>query len=253
MKSPALVTIRTIGFALMLALSAGLQAADIKLISTNGVKAVLEELVPQFEKATGHKLAIRFGTAADLKAQIEKGEAFDLAILTAAAIDDLIRQGTLAAPTRADIAKSGAGIAIRKGAARPDISTADAFKRTLLAAKSVAYVGTGATGAEVRKIFERFGIADEMKAKTKLLSGISAAAVVAKGEAELGFSQISELMGIEGAELAGPFPPGVQVHTVFPAAVGTAAREPAAAQALIKFLTAPAAAPVIKARGMEPG
>ena len=253
MNARFIAALRNFGLASMLSLSAGLQAAEIKVMSTNGVKAVLEELVPQFEKATAHKLVIRYAPAADLKVLIEKGEAFDLAILTAAAIDDLIRQGKLAAPTRADIARSGAGVAIRKGAPKPDIATAEAFKRTLLAAKSVAYVGTGATGAEVRKIFERFGIADEMKAKTKQLSGISAAAAVAKGEAELGFSQISELMGIEGAELAGPFPPGVQVHTVFPAAVGTAAREPAAAQALIKFLTAPAAAPVIKARGMEPG
>lgn len=222
-------------------------------MSTNGVKTVLEELVPQFEKATGHKLSIRFAPAADLKVLIEKGEGFDVAILTAAAIDDLIRKGKLAAATRADIAKSGAGVAFRRGAPKPDISTADAFKRTLLAAKSVAYVGTGATGAEVRKIFERLGIADEMKAKTKLLSGTSAAAAVAKGEAELGFSQISELMGIEGAVLAGPFPPGFEVQTVFPAAVGADAREPAAGQALIRFLTAPAAAPVIRARGMEPG
>src|SRR5258706_9412661 len=237
----------------MLALSTGLQAAEIKVISTNGVKAVLEELVPQFEKATGHKLVIRFGPAADLKVQIEKGEAFDLAILTASALDDLIKQGKLAAPTRTDIAKSGVGVAIRKGAPRPDLTTADAFKRTLLAAKSVAFVGSGASGAEVRKIFERFGIADEMKAKTKLLSGISAAAAVAKGEAELGFSQVSEIMGIEGAELAGPLPPEVQVLTIFPPAVGTGAREPGAAQALIKFLTAPAAAPVFKAKGMEPG
>lgn len=237
----------------MVALSTGLQAADIRVMSTNGVKSVLEELVPQFEKATSYKLSIRYAPAADLKGLIEKGEAFDVAILTAAAIDDLIRQGKLAAPTRADIARSGAGVAIRKGAPQPDITTPDAFKRTLLAAKSVAYVGTGATGAEVRKIFERFGIANEMKAKTKLLSGISAAAAVARGEAELGFSQVSELMGIDGAELLGPFPPGFEVQTVFPAAVGTGAREPAAGQALIKFLTAAAAAPVIRSKGMEPG
>jgi molybdate transport system substrate-binding protein len=228
-------------------------AGDVRVLSTNAAKAVLEELAPQFEKATAHKLSIRFAPAADLKVQIEKGEAFDLAILTAPAIDDLIHQGKLAAPTRADIATSGAGVAIRKGAPKPDLTTADAFKRTLLAAKSVAYVGTGAAGAGARKIFERFGIADEMKAKTKLLSGMSAADSVAKGEAELGFTQISEILGIEGAELAGPFPPGLQVHTAFSAAVGTGAREPAAAQDLIRFLTAPAAAPVIKAKGLEPG
>ena len=253
MKIRCLDSIRTTGIALMIALSAGVQAADIKVLSTNAVKSVLEELAPQFEKATSNKLSVRFAPAADLKLLIEKGEAFDVAILTAAATDDLIKKGKLAAQTRADIAASAAGVAYRKGAPKPDISTGDDLKRTLLAAKSVAYVGTGATGAEVRKIFERFGIADEMKAKTKLLSGVSAAAAVARGEAELGFSQVSELIGIEGAELAGPFPPGFEVRTVFPAAVGTGAREPAAGQALIKFLTAPAAAPVIRSKGMEPG
>jgi len=241
------------GAALMISASSGLQAAEIKVLSTNAVKSVLEELVPQFEKATSNKLVIRFAPAADLKVLIEKGEAFDVAILTAAAIDDLVKQGKLAATTRAVIAKSAAGVAYRKGAPKPDISSGDALKRTLLAARSVAYVGTGATGTEVRKIFERFGIADQMKAKTKLLSGVSAATAVAKGEAELGFSQVSELMGIEGAVLAGPFPPGFEIQTVFPAAVGAGAHEPAAGQALIKFLTAPAAAPVIKSKGMEPG
>ena len=217
------------------------------------MKSVVEELAPQFEKATKHKLVFLFAPAAELKAQIEKGEAFDLTILTAAAIDDLIKQGKLAAATRADIAKSGAGVAIKKGAPKPDIATADAFKRTLLAAKSIAYVGTGATAANMRKIFERLGIAEEMKAKTKLLSGISAADAIAKGEAELGFTQISEILPVEGAVLAGPLPPEVQVYTVFPAAVGAGAKEPAAAQSVIKFLTTPAAATVIKAKGMEPG
>jgi molybdate transport system substrate-binding protein len=230
-----------------------LKAAEIRVLSSNGVKAVLEELAPQFEKATAHRLAISFAPAADLQARIEKGEAFDLAILTAAATDVLIGQGRLAAPTRANVAKSGAGVAIRKGAPRPDISTAEAFKRTLLAAKSVAYAGAGATGAGLRRIFERLGIAGEMKAKTRLLSGVSAAASVAGGEAELGFTQISEILGVEGAELAGPFPPELQIHTVFAAALGTSAREPAAGRALIGLLTAAAAAPVIRASGMEPG
>jgi len=199
MNMKTLASIRIAGVALMLAFNAVAQATEIKVMSTNALKTVLEELVPQFEKATSHKLSIRFAPAADLKGLIEKGEAFDVAILTAAAIDDLIKKGKLAAATRADITKSAAGVAYRKGAPKPDVSTGDALKRALLAAKSVAYVGTGATGAEVRKIFERFGIADEMKAKTKLLSGVSAAAAVAKGEAELGFSQVSELIGVEGA------------------------------------------------------
>ena len=243
----------TIGFALSLTLGAGAQAGEIKVLASNGVKTVLEELAPQFEKSTGHKLAFRFAPAADLKGQIEKGESFDVAILTAVLIDDLIKQGKLVPATRAAVAKSGAGVAIRKGAPKPDIATAEAFKRTLLAAKSIAYVGTGATGANMRKIFEQLGIADDMKAKTKLLAGTSAADAVANGEAELGFTQISEILPVAGAELAGPLPPGIQIYTIFPAAVGTGAKDPAAAQAFIKTLTAPAAAPVIRAKGMEPG
>jgi molybdate transport system substrate-binding protein len=237
--------------ALLMTLTTGSQAAEIKVLSTNGVKAVLEELIPQFENATKHKLVVQFGPAADLKMQIEKGEAFDLAILTAAALDDLIKQGKLAAATRADVARSGAGVAIKKGAPRPDIATADSFKRTLLAAKSIAYVGTGATSASLRKIFEQLGIAEDMKAKTKVLSGISAADAVAQGEAELGFTQISEILPVAGAELAGPLPPGIQIYTVFAAAVGVTAKEPAAARAFLRFVTAPAGAAVIKAKGME--
>jgi len=229
------------------------QAVEIRVLSTNGLKAVVEELGPQFERATQHKLAVRFAPAAELKGQIEKGAAFDLAILTAAGIDALTRQGKLAAPTRADVAKSGAGVAIRKGAPKPDLSTADAFKRSLLAAGSVAYVGTGATAANMRKIFERLGIAAEMKAKTRVLSGISAPDAVAKGEAELGFTQISEILPVAGAELAGPLPPEVQIHTIFSAAVGVRAGQAAAAQSFLRFLTAPAAGSVVRAKGMEPG
>lgn len=237
----------------IVAFSGMTRAAEINVFSSNGLKTVVEELAPQFEKATQHKLTVRFAPAAELKREIEKGAAFDLAILTAAAIDDLVRRGKLSSATRADVAKSGAGVAIRKGAPRPDLSNAEAFKRSLVAAKSVAYVGTGATGANMKKIFEGFGIAAEMKAKTRVLSGISAPEAVAKGEAELGFTQISEILQVAGAELAGPLPAEVQVYTVFSAAVGTGARDAAAAEAFLKFLTAPAASSVIKAKGMERG
>src|SRR5258708_6456203 len=225
MKIRSLVTL-TIAF--MLGISAESQAAEIKVLSTNGVKTVLEELVPQFEKATAHKLVIKWGPAAELKVLIEKGETFDLAILTAAALDDLIKQGKLAAPTRADIARSGAGMAFKKGAPRPDIATTDAFKRTLVAAKSIAYVGTGATGGNMRKIFERLGIADEMKAKTKILSRISAADAAAQGDAELGIQPLSETMGVQGPKLAGPVPPQSPLYPLCtpPPASGAATTPP---------------------------
>ena len=253
MRIRSLAARMTLGIALSAGLALGAGAAEVKVFASNGVKTVLEELGPQFEKATGNKLVFRFAPAADLKGAIEKGEAFDVAVLVTAGIDDLIKQGKLVAATRTDVAKSGAGMAMKKGAPKPDIATADSFKRTMLGAKSIAYVATGATAANMRKIFDQLGIAEEMKAKTKALSGISAAEAVAKGEAEFGFTQVSEILHVPGAELAGPLPPGVQIYTVFPAAVGTGAASPAAAQAFIKFLTAPAAAPVIKAKGMEPG
>lgn len=250
-KIHSLVSHTSLGVALLVATGGGSHAAEIKILGSNGVKTVLEALAPQFEKATSHKLVFKFAPAAELKAQIEKGEAFDLTILTTAGIDGLIKQGKLAAATRADIAKSGAGVAIKKGAPKPDIATPEDFKRTLLAVKSIAYVGTGATAANMRRIFEQLGIGEQMNAKTKVV--FSAADAVAKGEAELGFTQISEILHVAGAELAGPLPPGLQVYTIFPAAVGTSARDPAAAQRFIKFLTTPAAATVIKAKGMEPG
>jgi len=239
---------------LLLAACAGTRAADIQVLSTNGLKHALEKLAPEFETATKHKLALQFAPAADMKGRIEKGEAFDLTFLTAAAIDDLIKQGRLVAATRTDIAKAGAGVAIRSGASRPDITTADAFKRTLLGARSITYTATGATGATMRKAFEQLGIADEMKAKARPVSGISAAAAVAKGDAELGFSVISEILGVEGVEFAGPLPPEVQVYLVFPAAVSVNARSPDAAASFIRFLTTSAtAAAVIRAQGMELG
>ena len=248
-----LTALRSVGFALVLSLasSAGAHAAKITVLASNGVKTVVQELGPRFEAATGNTLVFRFATAAELNAQIEKGDPFDMAILTSAIIDDLIKQGRLVAATRRDIARSGAGIAIKKGAPRPDIATADALKRTLLSAKSIGYVGQGATAGIMTSIFERLGIADQMRKKTKRLSG-SAAEAVASGDAELGFTQISEILPVAGAELAGPLPPELQVYTVFPAAVSANARQLTAAVSFITFLTAPAAAPVIKAKGMEP-
>jgi molybdate transport system substrate-binding protein len=251
MRSFAIFTI--LGMLLLLAPITGIQAAEIVVLSSVAVKTVMEEVGPQFEQTTKYKLVFKFATAAELKAQIERGDAFDIAILTAAGIDDLIKQSKLAAATRADIAKSGVGIAIKKGAQAPDVATTEGFKRALLSAKSITYSAQGATGPIMRKIFERFGIADDMKAKTMIVSGITASDAVAKGEGELGFTQISEILAVEGAALAGPLPPEVQVYTIFTAAVAANTKDPAATQTFIKFLTAPATAPIIRAKGMEPG
>jgi molybdate transport system substrate-binding protein len=149
-----------LGFVLIISSFAYANAAEIKIISANALKTVLEELMPAFEKATEHKLVVTWGGAVPLKAQIEKGEAFDLAVLTAAGIDDLIKQGRLVAATRTNLATSGAGVAVRKGAPKPDISTVEAYKRALLNAKSVAYVGQGSTGIYLKELLPRLGIAD---------------------------------------------------------------------------------------------
>jgi molybdate transport system substrate-binding protein len=228
------------------------QAAEIKVLSSNAVKTALEELAPRFEKATEHKLAFTFGTAVGLKGEIEKGAAVDVAILTAGAIDDLLKQGKLAG-SRTDLVRSSSGMAVRKGAPKPDISTTEAFKRTLLEAKSIAYVEQGGTGIYLKDLIERLGIAEQLKSKTKLLPSTNPAAqAVANGEAEIGMTQISEILPYSGAELVGPLPAEIQLYTVFSAGTGTAAKESEAVRALIGFLTSPAAAPVLKAKGLEP-
>jgi molybdate transport system substrate-binding protein len=228
------------------------QAADIKVFSSTAVKTVLEELGPQFEKATGNKLVFTIGPAAVLKTQIEQGAAFDLAILTVAATDDLAKQGKIAADTRAAIAHAGIGVAVRKGAPKPDISTPEAFKHALLNAKSVGFTAAGASGVYLKSLFEKLGIADELKPKLKLLPG-PAGAATADGEVEIGMTQISEILPYANAELVGPLPAQIQSYTNFSAGVSTASKDAAAASALIKFLTAPSAATVFKAKGMEQG
>jgi molybdate transport system substrate-binding protein len=228
-------------------------AAEIKVLSSVGVKAVTDEMIPQFEKTTGNKVVITFDVAAKLKKKIEDGESFDLAILTAPIIDDLIKSGKIAPASRTDIARSGVGIAVRKGAPKPDISTPEALKRTLLNAKSVAYAEAGASGTYFMSLLQKFGIADEMKAKNQLVTNPSPIEAAAKGEAELGVRLISEILAVPEADLVGPLPGDLQNYTVLTAGTGAAAKEPAAARALVDFLTGSAVLPSMKAKGLEPG
>ncbi len=243
----------TTGVVVMLAVSVPAGAAEIKVICSNALKTTLEQLMPAFEKATEHRLSITWGATVPLKADIEKGATFDLTVLTTTALDDLIGKGKLASSTRTALANSGAGVAVRKGAAKPDISTVDAFKNALLNARSVAYVEQGGTGIYLKALLQRLGIADAIKAKVKLLPPENPAAnAIANGEAEIGMTQISEILPYAGAELVGPFPAEIQLTTSFGAAVGTNAAQPEAAAALIKFLTGPSAAVVFKAKGLDP-
>jgi molybdate transport system substrate-binding protein len=239
-----------VGSALALLVS-GAQAAEIKVLASTAVKTTLEELGPQFEKATGNKVDISFGPASVLKVKIEEGAAFDVAILAAPITDGLAGQGKIdASPTM--VAHSGIGVAIRKGAPKPDISTTEAFKRTLLNAKSIGLTTGGATAAYLKTLFEKLGIADELKPKLKALQGASAEAA-GTGEVELGMTQISEILPYASAELVGPLPPDIQSYTYFSAAASKASKEADVAKAFIKFLAAPQALAVIKSKGMEPG
>lgn len=229
-------------------------AGEIQVISSVGMKAVLEEIRPQFERATGHTLALTFGTSVPLKRQIDAGETFDVVVLTPSIVEDLEKEGKVAPATRADIAKSGLGVAIRKGAPKPDISTPEAFKRTLVNAASIVYSKEGASGAYMARLIERLGLVEEMKPKTVLetRSGHPPVAVV-EGKAELGFALISEILPIAEAEFAGPLPTELQGYVVFTAGVASNAKDVEAAKAFISFFRTPAVLPVLKAKGMEPG
>ena len=234
--------------------SAHISAAEIKVLASNGVKEALNELAPAFERATGHKLAISFGLAAALKRQIEGGEAFDLAILPAAGLNDLAKQGKIDARARAAIARSGVGIGIKKGARRPDIRTPGALKRTLLAADSITWAKEGQSGIYFADLLKRIGIAERMRPKIVLAaSGVEVGKLVASGKVQLGVILVNELMAAPGVEVLGPLPPELQNYTVFHAGVGVGSKDSSAAKALIKFLTTPAAGAVFRAKGQEAG
>lgn len=227
-------------------------ASEITVLCSNGLKAVVEELVPQYERATKNTVVVKYGLAASLKQQIEGGAPFDVAIVTPPVIDDLIAHGKIAAGTRTAIAQSGLAIAIRTGARKPDISTVDALKRALLDAKGIAYAKEGASGVAFAAIVQRLGIADALKAKSKLTAtGEAVGEAVSRGESEFGVLPVSEILPVRGAELLGTFPAEVQTYVVMVGGVNAGTKQPAVANDLIRFLTAPAALPVLKAKGME--
>jgi molybdate transport system substrate-binding protein len=231
---------------------------EIKVLSTTAMKMVFEELTPRFERETGNRLAVELGPSLRLEARLGGGEAADVAIVTSGGAEDLIGSGKIVAGSLVDVARSSIGICVAKGAPRPDISTADAFKRAMLAAKSIAVskpVGGGASGAHMAKVFERLGITQEMQAKSHYGAGGAAGLaglVVLRGEAEIGIQQMSELMAVFGIDVVGPLPADVQSVTMFTAAIPTSASHAEAGRALIQFLRTPAAKSVIAAKGLEP-
>ena len=230
-------------------------AAEIKVLTAGAFKQVLLALVPDFERTSGNKVIVDNDTVGALTKRIEGGETFDLAVLTPAAVDALASKGKLVAGSRANLARVGVGVVVKEGAAKPDIGSVDAFKRALLAAKSVAYIDPaagGSSGIYVAGLLDKLGIAADVKPKAKLIPGGAVAEHVAKGEAELGIHQISEILPVKGVTLVGPLPAEIQNYTVYAAGVGAHAKESDAAKALIKALSGPAAAEVLKSKGMEP-
>jgi molybdate transport system substrate-binding protein len=235
-----------------LTFAAQARAAEINVLCSNGLKAVVEELVPVFEQKTGNKVLLKFEPSTQIQKRIEAGEAFDLAVMTTPLIDQEIKAGRLAADSRAIIARSGLGLSVRAGSKKPDIKTVESFKQALLNAKSITYATAGASAAPFEALVDKLGIAAQVKPKYNLRPTASLVGeVVANGTVEIGVAPVSEILPVKGVELVGPFPADVQSYVVMTAGVSTKAREKAGAKALVDFLMSPANTAVIKAKGME--
>jgi molybdate transport system substrate-binding protein len=227
--------------------------AELKIFGSRVTKMVMADLGPQFEQASGYKPVVVTDVAAVMKRRIEAGEPFDLAVLVDFQADNLIKAGKLVAETRTDVMKAGIGVAVKRGAPRPDIGTVDAFKRTLLEAGSITYLKEGASTIYLDRLFARLGIAEALRAKTVKPETETVSERVAQGEIELGLIVIPNILSVPGAELVGPLPPEVQSYIVFTAAVSAQSPNQQAARDLIKLLASPVAVPILKAKGMEPG
>jgi molybdate transport system substrate-binding protein len=235
------------------ATSKDVDAAELKLMITNGAKPVIAEIAPQFERSTGHKLSIAYEGSPKLQEAILRGDDFDVALLISINMEAVVGGGWIDAVTRVNIARSGLGVGVRAGQPKPDIGTVDAFKVAMLNAKSIAYVTVGASGRHFIAVCERLGIAEEVKAKSKTLPTGSVAEFVVNGEAEIAVQQISEVLSVQGIDLVGPFPSELDLVSQITAAVSAKSNQPEAAKAFINFLATPEVAAVIKAKGMQPG
>jgi len=230
-------------------------AADVKLFSPAALRPAMSELIPAFEQSSAHKVTIAYGTAGALADRIQKGEAADIAILTGSQIENFVKNGTVAAGSQINVGKIGIGVAVSKGTEKPDISSVDAFKRSMLMAKSIAYLDPatgGPAGVYLASLFERLGVAAEIKPKTKLTRGPAQDAVI-RGEAEIAITQITELIAEPKVDLVGPLPATIQNFTQFAVGRVTASKEVDAGTALIRFLTSPPVSQILKAKGIEPG
>jgi molybdate transport system substrate-binding protein len=229
------------------------KAAELKVLTAGAMKQVVLALQPEFEKR-GHKLIVDNDTAGGLQKRIEGGEAFDVVVITPAVLDQLAAKGKIAPATKVNLARVAIGVMVRPGAKLPDISTVDAFRQALLDAKSVAYIDPasgGSSGIYLDKLFEKMGIADAIRAKAKLKRGGYVADLLVSGEAELGIHQISEILPVKGVILVGPLPAEIQNYTVYAGALSTAAKDAAAAKAFLDLLAGPAAAAILRDKGMD--
>jgi molybdate transport system substrate-binding protein len=246
----------------LLVATAAANAAEINAFISTAIKAATDELLPPFERATGHTIRASYAPSGALIPRFDRGEPVDVFLTDSTAIDELIKRGKIVADrtnlARTDLARTGIGIAVRKGAPKPDVSSAEALKRALLAAKSVGHAapsGGSITAAHIQGVFRRLGIAAEMAPKVKLAAGGPngrVSVLVSSGEAEIGLQQVSELLSNPEVEVIGMLPAELQQTTIYSAGVTTSAREAEAAKALIKALTAPSAAVIYKAKGLDP-
>ena len=250
-------TFAIVAAAALIVTTGSADAAEIDAMITTAMKAAIEELAPPFERASGHVLRVIYGPSGGLARRLNGGERADLIVVESKVLDDLIKQGKVALG-RTDVARTGIGIAVRKGAPKPDVSSAAAVRRALLAAKSIGHTapaGGGVTAAHIKGVFEKLGITALVTPKVKLAAGGPngrVSVLVSSGEAEIGLQQVSELMSNPEVEVIGVLPAELQLTTIYSAGVTTSAREAEAAKALIKALTTPAAAPIYKAKGLDP-
>lgn len=225
---------------------------EIKILASHVVFEVMREFGPQFERNTGHSLSFSYDPAKVIKSQIDSGAAFDVAIVTRQVIDGLAKQGKILGASCREFGRCGLGVSVRKGALKPAIGSVEAFKSALLAAHSVMRSKDGTSGIYFGTLIERLGIAEQMRSKIRLGGSGRIAELVAKGEAEMAVQQVSELLPVQGADFVGPFPPELQLYTVFAAGVATASTQRDAAKAFVDALLEPAAAAMLKANGLEP-
>src|SRR2546426_695911 len=237
---------------LIIAGAPAVQAAEIKSLTAVAIEIVLREVGPEFERATGHKINMTIDLAPNFRRRIDAGETFDVALFSEPTKGLLVKEGKIRADTHTRILSAGIGVAVRRGAPKPDIGSVEAFKHPLLEAKSIAYLKEGPSGVYLAGLLQRLGVADQLRAKSKLADPDGVSIMIANGEAELGVVIIPNILNIPGAELVGPLPQEIQSTIYFSGGVGATAKQPEAAMQLIRFLKSPRAIEVIKAKSMSP-